>query len=142
MSDNQTTMSQGMGRIIVVDVIAAIILFFVLLATVSVFAGLIALVISLGLLPILLIWFIVHRVRKRRAGDAPAAVAKSDEEPQAPLAWVVIANVIAALALFFILWAVLSVFAAVVGLVIGLGVLPVALIVYIVYRMRKKRAES
>ena len=139
MSDNQNTMSQSMGRIVAADVLAAIILFFVLLATVSVFAGLIALVISLGLLPVLLIWFVVHRIRKRRAGDAPAA---TTEEPQAPVVWVIIANVIAALALFFILWALLSVFAAVVALVIGLGVLPVAIIVYIVYRMRKKRMES
>ena len=139
MSDNQNTMSQSMGRIVAADVLAAIILFFVLLATVSVFAGLIALVISLGLLPVLLIWFVVHRIRKRRAGDAPAA---ATEETQAPVVWVIIANVIAALALFFILWAVLSVFAAVVALVIGLGVLPVAIIVYIVYRMRKKRMEN
>lgn len=136
MNEKQTTMSQGMWKVIVFDVIVALILFFVLLGLVSIFAGLVALVISLGLLPVLLVWYIVHRIRKRKAGETQA---QPTTESERPVLWVIVANVVAALILFLILWAVLSIFAAVVGLVIGLGVLPVLLIVYIVYRMRKKR---
>ncbi len=141
MNEKQTTMSQGMWKVVVFNVVVALILFLVLLGLVSVFAGLVALVISLGLLPVLLVWYIVHRIRKRKAGETAGELVKT-EESEKPVLWVIVANVIAALILFLILWAVLSIFAAVVGLVIGLGILPVAIIIYVVYRVRKKREAS